>query len=263
MIAGTAMKLSSPLIGILGGMGPQAGLDMAQKLVLETRTGKDQDHLPFILFSMPASVPDRTEFLLGISEENPAYAIADQFEAMAETGVKLAAMACNTAHAAPIFDVVLDLLDERGVDLRIFHLVKETIQRARVDHPDIQRIGVLATKGTYQSRLYDLALEEAGLEAINPDSAIRDELIHAALYAPSIGIKATGGTVTPGAIQRIQRAINHLREKGAEAIILGCTEIPLAVNQASVDGTPILDPALIMARKLIRESCPGRLCKPG
>ena len=127
-----AMKVTSPLIGILGGMGPQAGLDMAEKLVMETLTEKDQDHLPFLLYSLPASVPDRTEFLLGITAENPAFAIADQFEAMARAGVKLAAMACNTAHARPIFDVVLDLLDQRHVDLRIYHLVNEKIGRAHV-----------------------------------------------------------------------------------------------------------------------------------
>jgi aspartate racemase len=247
------------MIGILGGMGPQAGLDMAHKLIMETRTNRDQDHLPFVLLSMPASIADRTDFLLGKTAENPAFAIADQLETMAGMGVKIAAMACNTAHAGPIFDVVLELLEGRKVKIRLLHLVSETIEFLKLNHPSVQRVGILATKGTYQSHLYDRALEAAGLEAVNPDTDTRDDLIHAALYAPEIGIKSTGGTVTGEARRRVRLAIEHLRGRGADAIILGCTELPLAIGQASIDQLPILDPAVIMARKLISETCPERL----
>jgi aspartate racemase len=253
------MKPATPLIGILGGMGPQAGLDMAHKLIMETRTEKDQDHLPFVLLSMPSSVPDRTEYLLGKITENPAYAIAEQFEVLAGMGANIAAMACNTAHAGPIFDVVLEILEARNVNIRLLHLVGETIDHLKLKYPGIHRVGVLATKGTYQSHLFDLALADAGLEAVNPNAETRDELIHAALYAPSIGIKSTGGAVTEEARRRVQLAIDHLRGRGAEAIILGCTELPLAVSGSSSDDLPILDPAVIMARKLISETYPEYL----
>ena len=114
------MTFPSPLIGILGGMGPQAGLDMAEKLIAMTQTQCDQDHIPFLLFSLPDTVPDRTLYLLGKNSDNPAYAIADQFEKMSKMGVTLAVMACNTAHAPPIFDVVLQLLETRGVQAANF-----------------------------------------------------------------------------------------------------------------------------------------------
>ena len=74
------MNAPEPLLGILGGMGPQAGLDLAQKLIAATRADNDQDHVPFVLFSLPGSVADRTAYLLGVSGTNPAYAIADQLE---------------------------------------------------------------------------------------------------------------------------------------------------------------------------------------
>lgn len=253
------MTLPCPLIGILGGMGPQAGVDMAEKLIALTHTQRDQDHLPFVLFSLPASVPDRTAFLLGKTSENPAYAIADQFEKMAELGVSIAVMACNTAHARPIFDVALGQLEDRCVDIKILHLIEETITHIRNCHPGVKRIGVLATQGTYQSRLYDHAIEEAGFEAVIPDPEIRQDNIHAALYAPSFGIKTTAGVVTDEATRLIHDAIRHLQKRGAEAIILGCTELPLAIKEAQVDQVPILDPAKIVVKKLIQEICPERL----
>lgn len=253
------MTFPSPLIGILGGMGPQAGLDMASKLTAMTRTQCDQDHVPFVLFSVPESVPDRTDFLLGKTDTNPAYAIADQFERMAEAGVSIAVMACNTAHAGPIFDVVMELLNSRGVELRILHLIQETVTHIKVKYPRIQRVGILGTKGTYQTRLYDQALEDVGLEVVVPDAEVRENDIHAALYAPSFGIKANPGGVTQEATSRILSAIRHLGTHGAEAIILGCTELPLAIREELIDGMPILDPAAIVSEKLLLETWPEKL----
>jgi aspartate racemase len=253
------MKFPSPLIGILGGMGPQAGLDMAEKLIAMTRTRCDQDHIPFLLFSLPETVPDRTSFLLGENTDNPAYAIADQLETMSKIGVTLAAMACNTAHATPIFDVVVELLETRCVKLPILHLIDETVAFIGRSHPQVQRVGILGTQGTYQAHLYDKAIENAGLEAILPDPDVRKNDIHAALYAPEFGIKTTAGAVTEEASRRVLSAIRHLIQHGAEAIVLGCTELPLAIKHSSVDGIPILDPAKIIVERLITETYPDKL----
>jgi aspartate racemase len=257
------MTFPSPLIGILGGMGPHAGLDMADKLITMTRTECDQDHIPFVLFSLPNTVPDRTSYLLGKTTTNPAYAIADQFENMSSMGVSIAVMACNTAHAVPIYDVALKLLRKKGVELQILHLIRETVTHIRESHPDIRRVGILGTQGTYQTRLYDQALEDVGLEVVLPDPDVREHDIHAALYAPSFGIKTCPGGVSKEASTRIREAIQHLQSNGAEAVILGCTELPLAVKDDQINGMPILDPAKIIVEKLILETYPDKLALPG
>lgn len=253
------MSFPSPLIGILGGMGPKAGLDMADKLIALTDTRCDQDHIPFVLFNLPGTVPDRSAFLLGKTESNPAYAIADQFEKMSEMGVSIAVMACNTAHASPIFDVALDLLRAKGIELRILHLIGETISHIREKHPQVKRVGILGTRGTYQSRLYDQAIEDAKLEVIIPNQDVRENDIHAALYGPSFGIKTSPGAVTEEATRHLHNAIGHVIALGAEVIILGCTELPLAIKETLINGIPILDPAKIMAERLIQETYPERL----
>jgi aspartate racemase len=255
------MTFPTPLVGILGGMGPQAGLDMAEKLIAMTSTQCDQGHIPFMLFSLPGSVPDRTAFLLGKSPENPAYAIATQFEVMAKMGVTIAVMACNTAHASPIFDVVLDQLRRNKVKLEILHLIEETVFYIRQQYPDIKKVGILGTQGTYQAQLYDKALEKAGLEVVLPDPHVRQNDIHAALYAPGFGIKTSPGTVTKKARKKVLSAIHHLKQGGAGVIVLGCTELPLAVKEGCINDIPILDPAKIMVEKLIRKTYPHKLLK--
>ena len=253
------MSLPSPLIGILGGMGPQAGLDMAEKLIAMTKAECDQDHLPFILFSLPEGISDRTAFLLGKTDANPAQVIAEQFEKMAEMGVTIAVMACNTAYAGPIFDKALELLQAKGVRLRILHLIDETIAHIKSRYPQVSRVGLLATQGTYKTRLYDQALEVAGLQVVIPDERVRVDDIHAALYGPSFGIKTCDGPVTGKAMDRVRSAIDHVIQQGAEAVILGCTELPLAVREERINGIPILDPAKIMAEKLVLETSPAKL----
>lgn len=253
------MSLPAPLIGILGGMGPQAGLDMAEKIISMTRAECDQDHLPFILFSLPEIVPDRTAFLLGKTDTNPAQAIAEQFEKMSDIGVTIAVMACNTAHAAPIFDTALEILRVKQIDLKILHLIDETITHIKRRHPQVRRVGLLATQGTYKTRLYDHALEAADLQLVIPDEQVRVNDVHAALYGPSIGIKTCDGPVTVQAMDRVRSAIDHVIQLGAEAVILGCTELPLAVKEDRINGIPILDPAKIMAEKLVLETSPEKL----
>jgi aspartate racemase len=252
------MNAPEPLLGILGGMGPQAGIDLAQKLIASTRAENDQGHVPFVLFSLPGPVADRTAYLLGESDANPAYAIADQLESMSGLGVTVAVMACNTAHAAPIFDVILEQLRERQVNLRLLHLVSETVACLGRDYPDISKVGVLGTSGTYQSGLYERALEDAGLKTVLPEPDIREGIVHAAIYDTRFGIKATAGTVSVKALELVRSAIAHLGERGAEAVILGCTELPLVIDEPIVEGILVLDPARIMAERITRVLRPGR-----
>ena len=255
------MSLPTPLIGILGGMGPQAGLDMAEKLIAMTRAKCDQDHLPFVLFSLPECISDRTDFLLGKTDTNPAQAIAEQLEKMADIGVTIAVMACNTAHARPVFDVALEILREKKVELQVLHLIDETIAHIKNRHPQVRRVGLLATQGTYKTRLYDQALEAEGLQCVIPEEQVRINDIHAALYDPSFGIKTCDGPATEQAVARVRAAIEHVIQLGAEGVILGCTELPLAVKEDRIGGIPILDPAKIMAEKLVMEISPAKLVR--
>lgn len=250
---------NKPLIGILGGMGPQAGLDLASKITSETRGDSDQDNVPVVVFSIPDNIPDRTEYLMGRSDADPSGEIARQLGIMARLGVTNAAIACNTAHADPIFQTVSRILDEEGTTLTIHHLVDETIRFIRSEHPDISKVGILGTDGTYRLELYAKPLSEGGLVPVIPDPEVREKDVHDAIYNPATGIKAHSDPVTETARAQLLSAIEHLRIKGAELIILGCTELPLAIPEPSIGDMILVDPARIVARSLILATYPDRL----
>jgi aspartate racemase len=137
----------------------------------------------------------------------------------------------------------------------------ETCARYVKENLAVKRIGLLATRGTHKSRVYH---EYFGgdFELLEPDEA-GQESVHEAIYSKDFGIKAFSQPVKLAARENIEREICRLAERGAEAVILGCTELPLAVQSdcKSVDGTSVavIDPGLIAARALITLAAPEKL----
>lgn len=250
------------LIGIIGGMGPQAGLDLHRNVLAETRATSDQDHIPCLHFS-ETRIPDRTTFLLGRSAADPARPMAQALESLAHAGATVAGIACNTAHADPIFNAVRVGLDERlkesGRHLHLLHMIDETIHAIRTHHPTAQRIAVLGTQGTYRFRLYDKRLEAAGYEVVLPSESLRNGLLHDAIYHPQWGVKAESVRVTKEAREGVDQVIDHVLQRGADLVILGCTELPLAIRAAHPSRSRLIDATRMLARALIREVAPDRL----
>ena len=250
--------MTEKIIGIVGGAGPFAGLDLCQKILEETIAEKDQDYLTVINWSQPNRILDRTEYLLGHVDENPGVAIAEQVRCLGEAGAAVAAIPCNTAHSPPIYDVIEAELRRQGVQVKFLHLVEETAVFLQTNFPHIRRVGILSTTGTYHAQIYPNCLQPAGYEAFVPDLTMQETYIHPAIYDLTYGIKATG-TATARARTDLLTGAAALRKQGAEAIILGCTEIPLAIPETVLDGIFIIDPTRILARALIREANPNRL----
>ncbi len=120
----------------------------------------------------------------------------------------------------------------------------------------------MSTTGTAVTRIYPINLEPLGFEIVMPNEALQKEAIHPAIYDPVYGIKACG-QATERARQDLMLGVRQLQEAGAQAIILGCTEIPLAIQEKQIDGMILIDPALILARSLIAAVDPTKLRKWG
>ena len=245
------------IVGVLGGMGPYAGLDLVSKIFDETLADMDQEHLPVALLSFSHRFRDRSAFILGRIQENPGLAIAEVARQLDGLGAHVAGMPCNSAHAPAIFDTVCEELRASGHSIRMLHMIREAISFARHALPGVRRIGPLSTLAVHKLGLYRQAIESAGFEAIMPDENVAESLVDKAIFAPGFGIKAASNPVTERARSYVMDAIQHLKGKRAEAVILGCTELPLAVTKA--DGVLLIDPARALARALIRETYPDRL----
>lgn len=245
-------------IGIVGGVGPFAGLDLQHKIAQETKAHSDQEHLTVLSISHPAEIPDRTAYLLGQVTQNPAYPITRQLRALESIGAQVAGIPCNSAHAAPIFMVIQAELRAAGSRLTLLHMMDE-VARFLVEHyPGVQRVGVLSTTGTNRARVYPAVLEPQGFTVLAPDDEMQTQVIHTAVYDPDYGIKARG-YATEKARAALQSGVRALHQLGAEAIILGCTEMPLALTEPCLDGLTLVDATWVLARALVREADRERL----
>lgn len=245
------------MIGIIGGVGPLAGLDIVTKIIEETVATTDQEHLPVLLSSQPHRIADRTAYLLGQESENPAYAIAEIIQELEKTGATVVAIPCNTAHAPRIFDVIKEELAQAGSRVKLLHLVEETASFIQQNFGGID-VGVLSTTGTKNTSLYKNILSQNGLETVEPDDTLQEK-IHASIYDKTYGIKSVSSPVSNRARQEIIASIMELKKMGAKAIVLGCTELPLAIPEKENSGLPVIDPNRILARALIREIDPKKL----
>jgi aspartate racemase len=247
------------MIGIVGGVGPHAGLDLMKKVFDHSLAGSDQEHVDALLFSLPSGITDRTKYLLGKVEENPGKALAEILLKLERAGAMVAGIPCNTAHAAPIYDVIMEALEREGSRIRLMHMIGETLDFMEETAPGLKRIGLLSTTGTYRAGIYQEALTVKGYESLIPPVDMQEQLIHAAVYDPEYGIKSVPDRIHPQALENLDRGFAWMAAQGAEAVILGCTEIPLAYPEARVRGMLTIDPAVALARALIRESFPEKL----
>lgn len=230
------MHSQAKIIGVLGGMGPAATADFYQKLIQATPAKTDQDHLKVVIFSNP-HIPDRTAAIRGEGPD-PLPTLIASAQALIRAGADFLTIPCVTVHH--FFDGL-----QAAVSIPILHLVRETLTAVRMEHGGLSRFGLLATSGTVQSRMFESKFEPEGLTILTCDRGVQDSRVMEAIYAVKMG----------GALDRPRRLIrdaaSHLRDRGAQCIIAGCTEIPLILRDGDLP-VPIIDPAWALARAAVR-----------
>ncbi|MCX7788562.1 MAG: amino acid racemase [Spirochaetes bacterium] len=257
--------LERPVV-IGGGVGPMAGVALHARIIEHTATdGTDQSHLTVLHFSSSSRIPDRTAFLLGKEELNPALGMVEVFQGAWEAlkalgygpGGAVAGIPCNTFHAPQIFNLFLEELSKRSIPIQVLHMLEETVQFIEEQFPHAHRVGVLSTTGTRKTEIYHTLLEKWGYQVVEVPMDWQDK-VQEAIYDPSWGIKAKS-PVTAKARDQVLDAIQILLDSSAEVVILGCTELPLAVPEREVERVPLVDPMVALARALIRKAAPSKL----
>jgi aspartate racemase len=220
------------ILGVLGGMGPLATVDFLQKLIEETPARIDQEHIPVIAYSVP-QIPDRPPAIIGTGE-SPLPHMLEGVLTLKRAGATTIAIACNTAHFW--YD---DLVAQGG--LPILHIA----DAACTALAGVQRVGLLATQGTVAASFYQTRLKARGIECLLSSDA--DQL---ALVLPAIECVKRADLVQAHALAT--PAAQHLLDRGAQAIVMGCTEIPLALEyQASDVSAHCIDATRELARTCV------------
>lgn len=246
-------------IGVLGGLGPYAGLDLVRAVFDETVAARDQEHLPVALLSYPGRLPDRSAWLADPTAPNPVPALLEVLRRLDDAGCAVAGIPCNTAHAPAIYDRLVEGLAREDRALRLIHIVDAIVAHVREVAPGVQAVGVLATDASLRFRLHEIGLERAGMSDVVPDLRVQSALVQPSIFDGEWGLKAFSNPPNARARAALLEAVEHLAGKGAEAVILGCTELPLAVPEGEHAGVPLVNSTRALARALVRTSHPAKL----
>ncbi len=242
------------IIGIVGGMGPESGLALFNDILCHSNATTDQTHLSVILMSFPKYIVDRTLFLEGLTTINPAFNIIEVIRKLENAGAKVVGIACNTSHSPQIYKVILEELDKANSQVRLINMPFETCMYIKRNHPHIRRVGIMTTNGAYKSGLYNNMLKDIGYEVIIPKFRFQNDIIHKMIYDQKFGIKSNPNTTTKMVKQFVNKALNFFKKNGAEAVILGCTELSLVLTKKVVNDMFIIDSTECLAKALIREA---------
>ncbi|NKQ39554.1 MAG: aspartate/glutamate racemase family protein, partial [Methanosarcinales archaeon] len=202
---------------------------------------------------------DRTEYLLGTIKTNPAFAIIKILKKLQDVGATIAGIPCNTAHSKEIFGLIKNELKANKLSIKLLNMIEETVMYISNNYPNITKVGVLSTTGTYKSEVYNKSLKLNGYKVIIPTIEMQKNIIHPAIYHPKYGIKSTANAIHPKAKESLLQGALYLKNQGAEVVILGCTEIPLAITEEKIYNMITIDPTNILARSLIKQSTPDKL----
>ena len=224
------------VLGVLGGMGPLASAQFMLRLTLLTPAQRDQDHIPAILWSDPR-IPDRMEAkFAGGADPLPWFLRANH--GLEQAGCGAVVIPCNTAHGW--------YEDMRAATrLPIPHIVDAVAQDLVRQGITGGKIGVMGTAATLRMRLYQDRLEALGYRCITPDQDQMDRLVSPAIAM--VKANRIAASHTPA-----MAAARDLMDRGAVAVVLGCTELPLAAQAGPAADFPMADSIDALARAAIQ-----------
>lgn len=202
------------MIGVLGGMGPLATVDFFNKVLAATPAKGDADHVPLLIQSDPRIAPRPAAILSGA--RSPLPDLLAGRDRLIAAGATALAMPCNTAHYW-----YADLV--KGCSVPFISIVDSSCAELAGLSRAGQPIGIIATRATLAAKIFDASLKSAGYTVLLPDEDLMD-----ALVLPGIELVKAGQAIQGGKL--IEQAVQALMLRGAGAVVLACTETPLALD---------------------------------
>lgn len=221
-------------VGIIGGMGPAATVDLMARIVRLSPVKSDQDGIRMLVDNNP-HVPDRNKAIAGTGP-SPAPILAAMGRGLEAHGADFLVMACNTAHAFQ--DAIVE-----AVSIPFLSIIQETVSAANARPKSPRQVALLAAAGCLDAGLYQKAFEAAGIRTLVPEGQVRDDFM-CLLYEIKAG--DTGASVR----RRMKDIADRLIDSGGQVVIAGCTEVPLVLQQNDLD-RPFIDSTEWLAQAVV------------
>ena len=229
--------MNEKIIGILGGMGPEATLDLFYKIIKLSPAKKDQDHCRIIIDNNP-KIPDRTNAILGTGKD-PLPELIMTAQNLEKAGADFIIMPCNTAHYF-ISGI------QQNVNIPILNMIEESANYVKNIFPSFKKVGLFASKGTYKTKLYNSFFNAKNIDILIPTPPEQEKIMDLIYMFKS-------GVFSKEMKSQIIKISEEQIKKGIQAIITGCTEIPLILKSEDVK-IPVIDPTNILAKRAVEEA---------
>jgi len=217
-------------LGVIGGLGPLASSYFYELVINRTKVVKDQEHIDMVILNH-ATIPDRTSYILGKSNESPLEYLKKDIKTLENMGAKYILMTCNTSHY--FYDEL-----QSTTNVPILNMIEDTVMSA-VEN-GAKKVMILATNGTIESKLYQNMCIKHNLEFEEPNSDIQNKVMHI-IYE----------NVKQGKEIDIDVWNEIIDSSNSDAYILGCTELSVVKNKLNL-GPNYIDPLEIEANKVIK-----------
>lgn len=226
--------------GILGGVGPMASVYFYDMVVEMTDAHSDQEHCDMIIINR-ASTPDRTEYILGKSTDNPLDSFVPDAKRLEAAGADFVVLTCNTGHY--FYEDI-----QGAIKVPMINILEETVKEALIDGH--KKMGIMATSGNISAGLYQVMCERYGLEYEVPNDEMQARVMSIIYDDVKSG--------NPADMDSFYRVIEYLKEKGCDGVILGCTELSIIKKDKGLSGEFYVDSSEVIAKRTV-EACGCRL----
>jgi aspartate racemase len=222
------------VVGVIGGLGPDATHDFFGKILAHSHAKTDQQHLHLIIENNPKT-PNRNDAIAGKGPSSGP-ALAAMAQNLEKTGVDFIVMACNTAHA---FEKDI----RSAISTPFVSLIDEVVAEVKRHNAATHRVGLLAAQGCIDSQIYHSAFQSIGIDVVTLDAPLQAEFMKL-LYRIKSGERD----------HNVKNAMRDLTERlvqqGVSVVIAGCTEVPLVLDQKSCS-VPLIDSTDVLAKRCV------------
>mgnify|MGYP006293694131 CR=1 FL=1 len=230
--------MEEKVVGIIGGMGPEATVDLMQRIIRATPALDDADHLRVLVDNNP-KIPSRIKAIVEGGGESPVPRLQEMARGLAAWGADFLAMPCNTAH-----HYHPDI--QAAVTIPVLDMIEITVRTVIEQTPGLARVGLLASTAVIDLRLYDNRFAHRKVALVTPAAEVQARIMEA---IQTIKTSRYGREV----VAAIQAGADHLLGRGAEALLVACTEISIVGGQIQSDA-PVCDASQILAEAVVREA---------
>ncbi len=222
-------------VGVIGGMGPEATVDLMQRVIRATPARDDEDHVHMIVDNNPR-VPSRIQALIDGTGESPGPFLCEMARGLEVHGADLLAIPCNTAHV--YHNEIVS-----AVSIPVLHMIRLTAHAVMSDAPSSRIIGILASDAIRLTGLYEEEFRGMGAAVLYPRESAQYRIMQTIRE-----VKA--GRCGSSERETLQAAAKHLLEQGAGALVVACTELSV-VADAMEEWEKVYDAAQILAEAIV------------